>query len=166
MGLAGYWFDPGIRASGYDSRVIRAEVLDARSGKMLAIWEPDGEPALDYIDISPDGRYLFGSSYYTGISNIFRYEIATGDIEAVSNAETGFFRPTPMPDGRLLVFEYTGQGFKPTIIDAVPVEDLSLVQRYAKTGTVEPQISKLGTPAWDKTKERTKKAIEKVVFGK
>ena len=33
---------------------------------------------------SPDGRFLYGSSYYTGISNIFRYEIATGDIEAVS----------------------------------------------------------------------------------
>ncbi|MGD8511095.1 MAG: hypothetical protein PVI16_05680, partial [Gammaproteobacteria bacterium] len=24
---------------------------------------------------SPDGRYLFGSSYYTGVSNIFRYEV-------------------------------------------------------------------------------------------
>ena len=26
---------------------------------------------------SPDGRYLYGSSYYTGVSNIFRYELAT-----------------------------------------------------------------------------------------
>jgi hypothetical protein len=77
---------------------------------------------------SPDGRYLFGSSFYTGISNIFRYEIETGDIQAVSNAETGFFRPVPMQDGRLLVFEYTGQGFKPTIIDPVPLEDLSAIR--------------------------------------
>ncbi len=76
---------------------------------------------------SQDGRFLYGSSYYTGISNIFRYEIATGDIEAVSNAETGFFRPIPMDDGRLMVFEYTGQGFKPTIIDPVPLEDLSAI---------------------------------------
>ena len=42
---------------------------------------------------SPDGRFLFGSSYYTGVSNIFRYEIETAGIEAVSNAETGFFPP-------------------------------------------------------------------------
>ena len=28
---------------------------------------------------SRDGRYLYGSSYYTGVSNIFRYEVATGD---------------------------------------------------------------------------------------
>src|SRR5690606_30047037 len=48
---------------------------------------------------SPDGRYLFGSAYYTGVSNIFRYELATQELEAVSNAETGFFRPIPRVQG-------------------------------------------------------------------
>jgi len=76
---------------------------------------------------SPDGKYLFGSSYYTGISNIFRYELATGDIEAVTNTETGFFRPIPMEDGSLIVFDYTGQGFVPTVIDPVPLEDVSAI---------------------------------------
>ena len=66
---------------------------------------------------SHDGRYLYGSSYYTGVSNIFRYEVATGDVEAVSNAETGFFRPVPLADGRLVVLSYTGDGFVPAIID-------------------------------------------------
>ena len=28
---------------------------------------------------SPDGARLYGSSYYTGVSNIFRYDIATGE---------------------------------------------------------------------------------------
>jgi hypothetical protein len=74
---------------------------------------------------SPDGQYLYGSSYYTGVSNIFRYELATGELEAVSNAETGFFRPLPLEDGSLLVFHYTGQGFVPAIIDPVPLEDVS-----------------------------------------
>ena len=76
---------------------------------------------------SPDGRYLFGSSFLTGVSNIFRYEISTGDMEAVSNAETGFFRPIPLDDGSLIVFEFTGKGFIPTIIDPVPLEDLSAI---------------------------------------
>lgn len=74
---------------------------------------------------SPDGKYLFGSSYYTGVSNIFRYELATDDLEAVSNAETGFFRPLPLADGSLIVFHYTGQGFVPATIDPVPLEDVS-----------------------------------------
>lgn len=73
---------------------------------------------------SPDGQYLYGSSYYTGISNIFRYELATGKLEAVSNAESGFFRPVPLYDGSLMVLRYSGQGFVPTIIDPVPIDDV------------------------------------------
>ncbi len=76
---------------------------------------------------SPDGRYLFGSSFYTGVSNIFRYELATGDLEAVSNAETGFFRPIPRDDGSLVVMEFTGKGFLPAVIDPVPLEDVSAI---------------------------------------
>ena len=63
---------------------------------------------------SPDGRFLYGSSYYTGVSNIFRYEIATRKVEAVTNAETGFFRPLPLGGDDLIVFRYSGQGFVPT----------------------------------------------------
>ena len=76
---------------------------------------------------SPDGRFLFGSSYLTGVSNIFRYELATGDLEAVSNAETGFFRPIPLEDGSLVVYEYTGNGFTPARINPVPLEDVSAI---------------------------------------
>jgi hypothetical protein len=76
---------------------------------------------------SPDGRYLFGSAYYTGVSNIFRYELETGELEAVSNAETGFFRPLPLEDGSLIVFHYTGNGFVPARIDPQPLEDLNPV---------------------------------------
>ena len=47
-----------------------------------------------------DGRYLYGSSYYTGVSNIYRYELATGKLEALSNAEVGYFRPLPIDDSR------------------------------------------------------------------
>ena len=76
---------------------------------------------------SPDGKYLYGSSYYTGVSNIYRYEVATGEIEAMSNAETGFFRPLPQADGSLLVLRYTGDGFIPARIEPRPLDDLSAV---------------------------------------
>jgi transcription-repair coupling factor (superfamily II helicase) len=44
----------------------------------------------------------------------------------------------------------------------VPVEDLNLVQKYSRTGEILPPLDKLGTGGWQKTKERTKKAIEKM----
>jgi transcription-repair coupling factor (superfamily II helicase) len=44
----------------------------------------------------------------------------------------------------------------------VPAEDLNLVQKYTRLGTVFPALNKLGTPAWENTKIRTKKVIEKM----
>jgi hypothetical protein len=76
---------------------------------------------------SPDGRYLFGSSYYTGVSNIYRYDLATEKLDAVSNAATGFFHPLPLDDSRLIVLRYSARGFVPTEIEAKPTEDLSAV---------------------------------------
>ena len=61
------------------------------------------------------------------MSNIFRYEVASGDVVAVSNAESGFFRPVPLADGRLLVLAYTAEGFVPATIDPKPIEDVSAI---------------------------------------
>jgi hypothetical protein len=77
---------------------------------------------------TPDSRYLYGSSYYTGVSNIYRFEVANGKIEAVTNAETGLFRPIPREDGKLIALEYTGQGFTPVELDPKPLENLSAVK--------------------------------------
>ena len=42
----------------------------------------------------------------------------------------------------------------------VPVEDLSFVQKYSQVGPTLPPLDKLGSGSWQKTKERTKKAVE------
>lgn len=74
---------------------------------------------------SPDGKHLYGSSYYTGVSNIFRYDFELDSMDAVSNCETGFFRPIPLSDDSLIVFRYTGKGFVPVMIESRPLEDVS-----------------------------------------
>jgi hypothetical protein len=77
---------------------------------------------------SPDGRYLYGSSYYTGASNLFRYDIQTKKMDVISNAETGLFRPLPLADGSLVAFEYTSSGFVPARVPTRALEDVSAVQ--------------------------------------
>src|SRR5262245_9022694 len=76
---------------------------------------------------SPDGRFLYGSAYLSGVSNVFRYDLANRQLEAVSNTETGFFRPVPLGNDALFVFRYTGAGFVPARIEARPVEDLAAI---------------------------------------
>jgi hypothetical protein len=107
-------------------QVYHTAELKAGNVKPFSKFNFEGSTPEGFV-FTPDGRYLYGSSYYTGVSNIFRYEIATGEIEAVSNAETGFFRPIPMADGSLIVQEYTGEGFAPVVIDPKPLEDLSAI---------------------------------------
>jgi len=60
---------------------------------------------------------------HTGVSNIFRYEVASGAVEAVSNAESGFFRPVPLADGKLVVLTYTAAGFVPRSSSRKPLTD-------------------------------------------
>jgi len=104
------------------------KVDDLLQDKAEAIATYEFTPAVpEGFVFSDDNKYLYGSSFITGVSNIMRFEIETGELEAVSNAETGLFRPIPMQDGTLTVFEYTGQGFVPTIIDPVPLDDVSAI---------------------------------------
>jgi hypothetical protein len=107
-------------------RVFRS--ADLLAGRVEPLAQFDfGEAIPEGFVFAPDGRHLYGNSYYTGVSNIFRYDLATRELEAVSNAETGFFRPVPLPDGTLLVQEYTGAGFRPAIIEPRPLQDLGAI---------------------------------------
>jgi hypothetical protein len=134
-----------------DGRLLSASVAEVNGDQFLRVWELAkildgniaslseyrfGQSVPESFVFSKDGRYLYGSSYYTGVSNIFRYEVATGAIEAVSNADTGLFRPVPLADGRLAVLSYTGEGFVPAIIDPKPLTDVSAI-KFLGTEVVE-----------------------------
>jgi hypothetical protein len=76
---------------------------------------------------SSDGKYLFGSSYYSGVSNIYRYDFEKELMEIISNCETGFFRPIPISEDSLIVFRYTGKGFNAVMIANQPPEYVSAI---------------------------------------
>ncbi len=125
-----------------DGQLLSASMSELNADQYVRVWrladvlKGDLRPASQFrfgqsipesFVFSPDGRYLYGSSYYTGVSNIFRYDVATGRVDAVSNAETGYFRPVPLKDGRLIVLVYSGKGFIPATIDPKPIEDVSAI---------------------------------------
>jgi hypothetical protein len=99
---------------------------------------------------SPDGKYVYATSFYTGVSNVYRLNIATGKWDAMTNAVTGFFRPLPYADGSMIVYEYTGRGFQPVRIVPKPLDDLGDV-KFLGTAVVEthPELTKwaVGSPS-------------------
>ena len=125
-----------------DGKLLSSSFGDVSGQQILCIFEIEsllneemvplksfdlGQSIPEGFVFSPDGQYLFGSSYYTGVSNIWRYELATEELEIVSNAESGFFRPIPREDGSLIIFHYTGDGFVPATIHPAPLEDVGAI---------------------------------------
>jgi hypothetical protein len=105
-------------------RVLSLAALVKGDTTPIADFEFNGGVPNNFV-FSPDGRFLFGSSYFTGVSNIFRYDLETRKLDAVTNTDTGFFRPIPLGGDDLLVFRYTGQGFVPARITARPLDDIA-----------------------------------------
>jgi hypothetical protein len=108
-----------------------------------------GPSVPNHFVFSPDGRYVYGSAYYTGVSNIFRYEIAAQKLEAVTNTDTGFFRPLPLDDGSLIAFRYSGQGFVPARLQVAPIDDIAPITFLGERLAEEQPIVRdwaLGSP--------------------
>jgi hypothetical protein len=120
-------------------RLVRYQTADLLAGNMtdevLYDFQFDSPDSFTY---SADGRYLYGSSYLTGASNLFRFDMETKKLEALSNCETGLFRPQLLPDGSLAAFEYSALGFRLVnlpvrVIDdinAIPYLGQSVIEKY------------------------------------
>jgi len=99
----------------------------------------------EMFTFTPDGKALLGNSYYTGVSNVYRLDIASGKWDVLTNAATGFFRPQLRPDGSLLVYDYTGEGFNPSIIQPQVREDLGTVRFLGnEVVTAHPELKQWG----------------------
>lgn len=105
-------------------QVMRTEDLLKGEAKAVATTDFGAAIPMNFV-FAPDGKTLYGSSFYTGVANLFRWSPATGEKEALSNTETGFFRPMPLPDGTLYAFRFTGDGFVPAKVEAKVTEDVS-----------------------------------------
>jgi hypothetical protein len=115
-------------------KLVRYRTEDLRKGGAATfevLYDFDYNSPGNFV-YSPDGRYLYGSSYYTGASNLFRYDFESKKMDVISNAETGLFRPLPLADGSLIAFEYTSKGFVPARVPTKTLEDVSAVKYFGQ----------------------------------
>ncbi|MEA3245794.1 MAG: hypothetical protein U9Q74_06525 [Gemmatimonadota bacterium] len=112
-----------------DTHLVRLDVAALRAGNATPqqVFDFDQWAPSNFV-FSRDGRFLYGSSYYSGVSNIFRYDLTKRRMEPLSNAETGFFKPVPLGGDSLVVFAYSRQGFVPSIIADAVVDSVSAIR--------------------------------------
>jgi hypothetical protein len=103
-----------------------ADLLGGKfSERVLADFE-SSSPA--NFTFSRDGRQLYGSSFYSGVSNIVRYDLPTETLSWLTNCETGLFHPVPVSPDSLVAFLYTGKGFVPVEVANRAVDTVSAIR--------------------------------------
>lgn len=118
-------------------RLIKMSIDRLQAGEVSPeeIFDFDTSSPANFV-FSPDGRWLIGSSYYSGVSNIFRYDFETEEMVSLTNAETGFFRPALISEDSLVVLRYSGAGFVPVMIANTVQEQVSAI-RFLGQAVVE-----------------------------
>jgi len=89
-------------------------------------------------------------------------DLKAGDHIVHADYGVGVFRGLVKMDVEGRAAEFMELGYRDGDTLFVPVEDLNLVQKYTPVGAGVPLLDKLGTGNWQKTKERTKKAVAKL----
>ena len=110
-------------------RLVRMDVAALQAGDTThsVLFEFGNWSPSNFV-YSADGKFLYGSSYYSGVSNIFRYDFERQVMEPLSNAETGFFKPVPVSADSVLVFQFSGRGFLPSMIPNLVPEQVSAIR--------------------------------------
>jgi hypothetical protein len=127
-----------------DGKLLSASFGQINGTQTVRVWKiadlaPDAEPAEvarlalppsvpEGFVFAPDGKTMYGTSYYTGVSNVFRFDIDSQKYDAVSNSSTGIFRPIPQADGSLIAYEYSGQGLQPVRFRPQVQNDLGTIE--------------------------------------
>ena len=93
----------------------------------LVTWEDSN---LGQFRFSLDDRYLIGSSYYTGVSNLWQIDIATHEMEMLSNTDIGLFAPLEYEPGKLMALEFERDGMRPVTLDRKVVHDANAITLY------------------------------------
>jgi hypothetical protein len=109
-------------------KLVRLSVNSLMMGESAfdSLYEFDKNEPLNFV-YSPDGKYIYGTTYFTGVSNIVRYDVAAKKMEWLTNTETGLFRPICLSDDSLIAYRYTGKGFLPVVLPGRPIEDVSAI---------------------------------------
>jgi len=133
-------------------KLILFKLQDLLAGKSeySELYEFEDNTASNFT-FTADSRSLVGTSYYTGVSNVYRVNIEKKNFELLTNTETGFFRPLEIGKDSLLVWNTVAMDYN-LLITVHPIEDASAIDYlgqkvFEKNPEVEswtlPKLSKI-----------------------
>lgn len=101
---------------------------------------------LSQFRFSADDSKLVGFSYYTGVPNVWSYDIASGNLDLLTNVQSGVFAPYLSSDNTVYALEYSSEGMTPVTFDYQELHDANSVEFLGqKAFDANPEIADLGT---------------------
>jgi len=94
-----------------------------------------------------------------GVSDELLADLKPGDFVVHENYGIAVFLGMTKIKIEELDQEYLALGFAESVKVYVPPSQAGLVEKYAGVGEYQPKLSRLGTPAWQKTKSQVKKRL-------
>ncbi len=147
-------FDPAISNDGKriiitstgvrgEQALIMFEIADLENGhrKFETVFELE-DNTLNQFKFILDDQFLIGTSYYTGVSNIWRIGLADKNFELLSNDENGLFQPLQLSNDSLLVLRFYRNGMQPGIIPQQVIHEANAIDYagnlvYARNPEIE-----------------------------
>lgn len=111
-----------------EQTLIRFDIAGLNSGDLgyETIYTAD-DFNLGQFRFAPGDSTMVGSSYYTGVSNIWSIDLETKELSLLSNARIGLFSPVVLEDGTVLAAEFERNGMRPVSFTPQVIEDANTV---------------------------------------
>lgn len=115
---------------------------------------------------SANDNFLFWNAYTNGVSNIFRYNFATGEIAAISHTLAGLFKPVSVSSDSIFCFKFSSDGMLPVIIPNEIAPKLPAINYLGQTVLEKnPEVINWNLPAASSILKEKKFSDEKVYSG-
>jgi hypothetical protein len=115
------------RSNGVQS-IILINLEDIKVGKALKYQTISDAGTPENPSWSQDENFIFWNAYVNGVSNIYRINLLTSEIEPLSNVLRGLFKPIEISKDSLFAFEFTTDGFIPVLISQKPAQHLNAIE--------------------------------------
>lgn len=99
---------------------------------------------LSQFRFSADDSKLVGFSYYTGVPNIWSYDMESGELNLLTNVQTGVFAPYLASDGTVYALEYSSEGMTPVKFPYQELHDANSVEFLGQRAyDAHPEIAEI-----------------------
>lgn len=101
---------------------------------------------LSQFKFTPNGTQLIGTSYYTGVANIWSVDLKDSKMHLLSNTTTGLFAPTLTTDGTIYAMQFSRNGLTPVHFPYHEITDCNAISYLGqKAYEAQPQLAQLAS---------------------